>query len=204
MASNQFQTFRFNSQVFAYALRNITVRSSVETITAHTILLVQFVRDSIQICMLRHSLVECSIEYTDLRNIRQNSCNGVNSFQVSRIVERCQIIAGSKSLKHFLSQQYWFTEAFTSVHHTMTYGIDFFEWLDSTIFGTYQCIQDEFHTYGMFGDILLQNFLFTIRQSQFQEWIFQTDLFDTTLGNHFFAVHIEQLVFDRWTTTVQY
>ena len=197
MTSDDFLSYRIYTQEFAYTFGHVTMRCSVEAITTHTILFIQFVRDSIHVSIIRHSLMESRIEYTYLRNIRKNSRNCIHTFQVSRIVKRSQIIASCKSLQHFFVQQYRFAETFASVHHTVTYRINLIQRFDSTIFRMNQCIQDKLYSYCMFRNIFFQYFLFAVRQSQFQERSLQTDFFDTTLCNHFFAGHIEQFIFNR-------
>ena len=176
----------------------------METITTDAIFFIQFVRNGIQVCIIRHCLVESSIKYTYLRNIRQNSRNRVYTFQIGRIMKRSQIIASSKRIQHFLRQQYRFTELLTTMYHAVTNCIDFIQRFDCTIFRTNQCIQDELYTYSMLRYIFFQNFFFTIRQSQLQERAFQTYFFNTTLSDNLFMVHIKQFIFDRRATAVQY
>ena len=154
MTSNDLLSFRSYAQVLTYTLWNITVGSSVETITAYCILFIQFIRNSIHICIVRHSLMERCIKYTYLRNIRKNSGNSIHTFQVGRIVKRSQVIASGKSFQYFFVQQYRLTETFASVHHTMTYRIDFFQRFDCPIFRINQCIQNKLYSYCMFRNIL--------------------------------------------------
>jgi phosphate acetyltransferase len=91
-----------------------------------------------------------------------------------------------------------------SMHHTVTYGIDFVQRLDGSIFRACQSVQDKFHTYGMLWNVLLKNFLLATGQGELQERVLQTNFFDTTLGDNFFPVHIKQFVFDGRATAVQY
>jgi len=145
------------------------MRSSVEAITTYTILFIQFVRNSIHISIIRHCLMESRIKYTYLRNVRKNSRNSIHPFQVSRIVKWSQVITSSESFQNFFIQQYRFAETLSPVYHTVTYSINLIQRFDSTIFGVGQCIQDKLYSYCMFRNIFFQNFLLTIRQSQFQE-----------------------------------
>ena len=131
----------------------------METITTYTIFFIQSIRNSIQICIIRHSLMESGIKHTNLRNIRQNGRDCIYTFQVSRIVKRSQVIAGNKSVQHFPSQQYRLAELLTSMHHTVPHGVDLIQRFDRTIFRAYQCIQNKLYTYSMFGDIFFQNLL---------------------------------------------
>ena len=145
------------------------MRSSVEAITTYTILFIQFVRNSIHVSIIRHCLMESRIEYTYLRNVRKNSRNCIYPFQVSRIVKRSQVIASSESFQHFLVQQYRFAETLASVYHTVTYCINLIQRFNSAVFRINQRVQDKLYSYCMFRNIFLQYFLFTIRQSKFQE-----------------------------------
>ena len=204
MTSDDFLSLRLHAKEFANTLRNITVGSSVETITAYTILLIKFIRNSIHVGMLRHSLVESCIEYTNLRNIGQNGSNCIYTFQVGRIMKRSQVIASSKSSQHFRSQPYRLAELFASMHHTVTHSVNFIQRLDGSIFRACQSVQDKFHTYGMLWDVLFKHFLLATGQSELQKRVLQTNFFDTTLSDNFFPVHIKQFVFDGRATAVQY
>ena len=78
--------------------------------------------------------MERCIEYTDLRYIRQYGRDGVYAFQVSGIVKRSQVVASRESIQDFLCQQHRFAELLTTMHHTMTYCVDFIQRFDSAIF----------------------------------------------------------------------
>ena len=56
----------------------------------------------------------------------------------------------------------------------------------------------------MFGNILFKNLLLTAGQGELQERVFQTNFFNTTLGDNFLPVHIKQFVLDGRATAVQY
>lgn len=135
----------------------------MKAITTYTILLIKFVRNGIHVSIIRHRLMESRIEYTDLRYVRQNCIDRMNTFQICRIVQRSQIIASSKGIEHFLGQQNRLAELLTAMYHTMANSIDFIQRLDSTILRRDESIQNELYTYRMFWNIFFQNFLFTIR-----------------------------------------
>ena len=145
------------------------MRGSVEAVTTYTVFFIQFVWDGIHICIVRHCLMECCIEYTYLRYIGQNSRNSIDTFQVSRVMEWSKVVASGKCIQYFFIQFHWFAETFPTVYHAVTYCIDFFQRLDCAIFRANQCVQDKFDTCSMFRDIFFQNLLFAIRQSQLQE-----------------------------------
>lgn len=90
-------------------------------------------------------------------------------------MERSQVVAGSEGGKHFRRQPYRLAELFASMHHTVTYGIDFVQRLDGSIFRACQSVQDKFHTYGMLWNVLLKNFLLATGQGELQERVLQTN-----------------------------
>ena len=169
MTSDDFLSYRIYTQEFAYTFGHVTMRCSVEAITTHTILFIQFIRNSIHVGIIRHGLMKSRIKYTYLRNVRKNSRNCIHTFQVSRIVQRSQIIASCKGFQYLLIQQYRFAETLASVYHTVTYCIDLIQRFNSAVFRINQRVQDKLYSYCMFRNIFLQYFLFTIRQSKFQE-----------------------------------
>ena len=97
----------------------------METITTYAILCIEFVRNGIHVSIVRHSLVESCIEYTYLRYIRKDSSYRVDTLQVSRVVKRSEVATCDECIEHFLVNQYGLGELFTTMYHTVTYGIDF-------------------------------------------------------------------------------
>ena len=100
---------------------------SVEAVAAYAVFLVKFVRQRIHISVLRHCLVESRIEYSDLRYIGENLFYGIDTFEVGRVVKRCNIYAFDDFLFYRFVDEYRLVEFFSAVYDTMAYGIDFLE-----------------------------------------------------------------------------
>ena len=64
---------------FGRPLGNKFVGSSMETVTANSVLFVRFVGNAVQERLLRHCLMESGIEYTHLRHLRQYFAAGIDS-----------------------------------------------------------------------------------------------------------------------------
>ena len=204
MSCNNLLVFIFYTQDFTSTFGNIPMTCSVETITTDTIFLIQLIRQTIHISLSRHRLMESRIEYTHLRNTRNQRFHSGNTFQVSRIMQRSQVRTFNNFIQYFFCQQNTGSELLTTMYHTMTYRINFLIILDATIRIICQYTQDKLNTSLMFWNILFQDHLLTILICQFQESARQTDLFNTTLGHHIARSHIKQLIFDRTTTAIQY
>ena len=69
---------------------DVTVTGPVKSIAAHMMLLVIFVRQRIQISVLRQSLVKRGIEHRDVREIRKSRPRRADASHVRWIVERGQ------------------------------------------------------------------------------------------------------------------
>ena len=141
----------------------------MEAVTTYTILGVELVRYCVHKGVIGHRLVESGIKHANLRNIGQNGLDSTHTLQVSGVMERSQVVASDKGIKHLLGQEHRLTELLTAMHHTVAYGVNLIQTLDSTIFSAGQRLQNKLYTHSMFGDILLQNLLLTAGQSEFQE-----------------------------------
>ena len=61
---------------------------TVCTVLADVIFGVVFLRNCIAVCIIRHSLMECGIKDTNVRNILENLAGCSDTLQVGRIVQR--------------------------------------------------------------------------------------------------------------------
>ena len=176
----------------------------METIAAHAVLLIQLVGDSIHISLGRHGLMEGRIKNTYLRQTRHQFLHGINTLQVSGVMQRSQIADGLESLQHLVSEDNALVELLTSVYHAVTDGIDFLQVFDDTDLRIGQQREDELHTLGMLGDVVHNLLLLTISQLHLDKGTVQAYSLGTTTGHHALVVHIVQSVLDRGRTTVQY
>ena len=113
----------------------------METVAAHAVFLVCFVRKRVHIGVVRHCLVECGVEHADLRHFRQNLADGFHSGYVYRIVERSEVVAFLYFCNYLVCDEYALVEFFASVYKTVAYGVDFIEMLDATVFLACQIVE---------------------------------------------------------------
>ena len=120
----------------------------METVAAHAVFLVCFVWERIHIGVVRHCLVECSVEYAYLRHFRQNLADSFHAGYVYRIVERSEVVAFLYFCNHLIGDKHALVEFFASVYKTVAYGVDFIEMLDATVF--LACKVVKYYMYGNF------------------------------------------------------
>ena len=146
--------------------------------------------------------MESSVEHTHLTDSRDQCAHSTDTFQVWRIMKRCQINTLNHLTDHFRSNFHTTAECFTTVYHTMTYSIDFVKRLDTAVFIVSQHTQDELDSCIVFRHFFFKNHFLAIRLSEFQERTRQTQLLYAALCQYFVCVHIEQLVLNRRTSAI--
>ena len=107
----------------------------METIAAHTVLLVQLVGNGIHISLGRHGLVEGGVEHADLGQTRYQLLHSVDTLQVGRVVQWSQVRALLEGLQYLVGEYYRLVELLAAMHHTVSYGINLVKTLDDTNFG---------------------------------------------------------------------
>ena len=88
MAGNDVDLLRLLAEHSGGTCRYIAVRGAVEAIAAKLVFLVVFIRNRIDIGIIRHGLVEAGIENADLRNLADDLFAGTDTGKVCRVVKR--------------------------------------------------------------------------------------------------------------------
>ena len=70
VADDNFQIFRFLAEDLSGTQRNVSVGCTVETVAAHAVFFIIFIRKTIDVCFRRHGLMKSGIKYTNHRSIR--------------------------------------------------------------------------------------------------------------------------------------
>ena len=169
---------------------------SVETITAHTVLRIEFVRQRIHISIVRHRLMERCIEHTHLWNVGQQRAHGIHTLDVSRVMEGSQIVTSSKGFHHLGSEQHRLVELLTTMHHAVTYSVQLVKALQYSIFTLCQDLKNPLHTFRMLLHRLFHLMLLPVQLYR-DERVRQTNLFYTTRRDHALIRHVIQCIFDR-------
>ncbi len=192
----------FYAEVFAHASRHIAMACSVEAVAADSVFLVELVRQGIHVGVFRHGLVECGVEYCYLRYAGQRLLDGLNTFQVSRVVQRCQFGALHNHLLYLRCDKYRFVELLSAVHHAVSDSVYLLQVFDAAEFLIHQCVQNQLNTNGMFGHSLFDFHFLSVGQLHLQERVGQSDFLHAALCHYGLVVHVEQLVLDTAATAV--
>src|SRR5574344_681444 len=147
--------------------------------------------------------MESSVKNTHLWDVWQESLHCIHPLDVGRIVERSQVVAGSKSLHHLWCEEHRLVELLPAMHHSVPHSTQFFKALKHSIFTSSEYLENILHTCGMLCDKPLHLMLLAI-QLHCDERIRSTDFLYTTTCYHALIIHVVERIFDRTATTVQH
>ena len=99
------------------------VARAVCTVTADTVFFVELVRDTVEVCLLRHGLVECRIEHGDLREAREELRGAFHAGGVCRFVERCKQRDAADVVDDFL-RDLFALDVLAAMHDAVADGFD--------------------------------------------------------------------------------
>ena len=129
--------------------RYVVMACTVESVTAHLVLLIILVWKPVQISLLGHCLVKCRVKYCHHRHIRHNFPARVDSDKVCRIVERRKVVTRLDCLQHFVIDDNGAGEFLAAVHNAVPDCIDFIQRLDYAVAGIRKRVNHKLHSHGM-------------------------------------------------------
>ena len=106
----------------------------MEAVAANTVLCIVFIWKGIHIGFCWHGLVERSVEHAHLWHFGEHFVDGVDACHVHRIVEWGNAVAFLDFCNHLIVDEHALVELFTTMHHAVTYCVNFLEVLNATVF----------------------------------------------------------------------
>ena len=187
--------------------RDILMACSVEAVATDTVLVVIFVWKSIHIGVCWHCLVEGRIKHTDLRNRRKHCTYRSDTEDVCWIMERCEHRAFLKLRDNLVRNQLAAHEILRSMNDTMTYSLDVLKSVEHSVFLVKKSINDSLDTNSV---VCYRHFLHKFLLSgrlMLEAAHFHSDSLDETFREqivNLFVLHIEKLILQRRTSTIDY
>ena len=113
--------------------------------------------------------MESRIENSHLRHARQTLLDGINTLQVSRVMQRSEVHALNDLRLHFRRDEHGLIEFLASMDYAVTDCIDLLEVLDASDLRIYQFLENQLNTYGMLRHRFLKFHLLAVGQFDQQE-----------------------------------
>ena len=152
MAGYHLQLRRVLAQDLRRPQGHIAVRGAVEAVAADLVLLVILIGDGVQIGVLRHGLVEGSVEHRCLGHVvAQHRPAGLDADDVGGVMQRRQGGAVLHRLHHLIGNQDGVGKAFAAVDHPVTHRVDLLHGGDDAVDRVHQSGQHRLDGLGMGG-----------------------------------------------------
>ena len=201
VAGNDTLALGLHAKKFADTLRDITMAGAVKTIATHAILLIEFIGQRIHICIVGHRLMEGSVEDTHLRDVGQDSLDGIHALDVGRIVQRCQVIACLEGLHHLGRQEHALVEAFAAMYHAMPHGAELMHIPENGILAVGEHVEYPLYASRVLGDGLRHLVLLAV-QFHGDKRVGQAYLLDAATGDDTLVVHVVQRILYTAASTI--
>ena len=107
------------------------VGGTMETIASYFILLIVFIGKAVQICLLRHGLMESSIKNSCHGSIGHQLLAGTDTNQICRVVKRSQVIALLDGLHGLIGQKGRGRELLAAMYDTVSNGTNLIQALNN-------------------------------------------------------------------------
>ncbi len=147
--------------------------------------------------------MESRVENANLWNLRKKSGNGINSFEIGRIVQGCQINAFFQCTDYVVIYTYTSTKLFTRMNHPMPDSIHFVYSFQATILGVNQDSKNIFDSFLVIEYLSFHLEFQSIVALVFYRSSLEPYLIYQAFGVHFGRRHIEQLIFNGRTSAIQ-
>ena len=192
-----------HTQELADTLTDVAVARSMETVATHVVLLVQVIRDGIEISVGRHRAVESIVEDRHLRRVRHKCVDSTDTAQVAQAVYRGEVDQALNALLHLRRDEATLLEEVAALHHAVADSVDLVEVLDGADLRIEQTLEDQGHTLLMGRQVGHDLLLASVGQLHLDKSLVEADTLYATLGKDALAVHVVELVLDRTATAVE-
>ena len=202
MASNDLGIFRFLAEKLSGTGSYIAMARTMEAVFTDSVLFVFFIFDAVHEGHRRHGLMESRIKDSHLRGVRHQFLASADTSNIRRLMKRSHITQGFNLLQVFFRNENGFTEHFAAMDNTVTNGIDFIHGFDDTMVGVNKGSKDFLDPIYMIGDLAFHANLILACRRVGQDRTIDTDTFYQAFGDDGFIFHVDQLILNGRTATV--
>ena len=196
VADNNLLSDGADAQEFAYAAADITVAGTVEAVAAYMQFFFVHFRHTVHIGLRGHGLVEGSVKHRNLGCPFHNLLTGFNTHQVGRVMQGPERETVTDSLLRFFIHDNGSRKRAAAVQYPVTHRTDLISAFDHAEFRILENFEHQLRSCLMVRDFLDDLGLF-VSGAVLQFASFNADPLHQSFGQLFFAVHINQLVFQR-------
>src|SRR5690606_24005536 len=124
MSDDNAVVIRIKTQAKCRLGGNILMADAVESVTAHRMLFVIFMRQGVKVSARGHGLMECGIEGNDLGQVRARLAGSSNADQVRWRMQGGERFAAPYFLDDIVRHQGWLPEKTAAMNNPVAHGND--------------------------------------------------------------------------------
>ena len=203
MAGDDLEVFDIFAEYLSRAVGDIHVAGAVEAVAAHAVFLVIFIIDAVDESLRRHGLMEGGVENHDIRELRQHGLDRENALQIGRVVQRREGHDFLDAFDNFRSHQHGLGELLAAVNDAVSGCRELVEALEDPVLGIHQHIQHILDSLCMCREINFAHHCIHAGLRMLDARAADADTLHQPLGQHGFAVHIDQLILEGRTAAVE-
>lgn len=192
------------TEVFADALRYVAVAGSVEAVATYVILLVQLIRNGVEVSVVWHCAVEGVVEDADLRHVGHELVHGTQTLEVTCVVNGSEVAEALDAVLYRLVHDDALLEEVATLHDTVSHSVDLVEALDGTDLRIEEALEHEVDAFLVVRHVVHNLLLLAVGESHLNECLVEADTLNTACCQYGVVVHIVKLVLDGRTSTVKY
>ena len=195
VSGNEAAVFRLLAEDASGFGSHKAVAGAVEAVTADSVLFIEGIRNAVEESLARHGLVEGGVEYSDLRERREELGGAFHTGSVSRFVQRGKQGNATDVVDHFLGDAFAL-DVLAAMHHAVT---DSFDGFDELLFG-----KELLHFGNSFGMSRAIEIEVDIAFGALGlDVTIHADIFDEAAGDGFFGLGIDNGELDRGTAAIK-
>ena len=176
---------------------------AMEAVTTDAVFIIVLIGDCIEVCLLRHLHTESGIPYCYVRSSGHSCLACLDTHQVRRVMQRSKVEALADYALYVLVNYDRIAVNLSAVQNAVSDCRDLLGILDYTVLRIYQCLHNQLDCFGMCRHSLLDyHFLAVCLMCQLGT--FDSDSLAETLCHYGLILHIDQLIFQRGASAVDY
>ena len=207
MAGDNLQILHPPAEHSACLFSHIFVRCTVKTVTAHLVSFVILIRQSIQVCIVRHCRMERCIECGYLRNTRQQFGHRPDTKQIGRVMKRGYFAACLNLLFRIGIHEDTVGKKFASVGYPVAYRLYLLHGRNHPVVSIKQFLENTGYCDFMIGYGHFYHIFVGSRLAMGKDGHVHAYTFHKPFGLQLIIIlapHIEQLIFQGGATAIQY
>ncbi|OPZ75914.1 MAG: hypothetical protein BWY79_01889 [Actinobacteria bacterium ADurb.Bin444] len=203
MAGDDVHGFDGSIQHLGGSVRHVEVTRAMKTVAPDAEVLIVVIGDAVGVSRLGHGLVERRVENGHLGDLGEDFHHGPNTHEVGRVMERSEGSAVFDGLEDLVGDDGRSGELLAPVDNPVSHRPQLVQAVQGSVLRGEKGFEDKLDAHLMVGDIHIGDHGFHAAFDVLDPGSGDADALHEPLAEHLFRAHVEKLVLQRRTPTIQ-